>query len=77
MKLTKGNIKFVKEHTLNGNTYGYFVKLKDGDSREYRNDDNTCIPPKTVQHFVGTHRAELWSLWECAEDKVYTTYIYQ
>ena len=69
MKLTTENIVFVKRFENADKDYKFFVKLKD-DYREY-----TCWAevPKTVEHFMATHKEEVF----CKTDSVHTIYIYR
>ena len=90
MKLTKNNIKFVKELTCDGITYGWFVAMKSGyvsDSRNYINYENgktTCkqtFPknqlPKAVQKFIENSVPELFLYDEQNTYGTLAQYIYR
>ena len=85
MALTYKNIQFIKERTVDGTTYGLFVKLTT-ESRDYAiyRDGKTVVDqydmealPKTVQQFIKTHTPEAWSQNTDRDGQVFTTYIYR
>ena len=83
MRLTTNNIKFVKELTCDGITYGWFVS----DSRNYINYENgktTCkqtFPknqlPKAVQKFIENSVPELFLYDEQNTYGALAQYIYR
>ena len=73
MRLSLNKIEFVKERTLNGMTYGWFVAMRyygESDARNYSNYENgrtvaTEYPvdrlPETVQKFIQKSDRKEWS----------------
>ena len=83
MRLTENNIRFVKEYTVDGITYGWYVCMKSNkvsDGRNYSAHGFELYPvdklPKTVQNFIQKHSWEIWNYYEDHEHE-FTTYIYK
>lgn len=81
-------IRFVKEHTVDGNTYCWFVKFRDNTAMEYADRDERGrvfsdkafeaeYLPKYIQRYINSHRAVLFSQMEYGDGQIFTTYIYQ
>lgn len=83
MKLTRGNIMFVKENTLNGITYSWHVAMRSNsisDSRHYCHTDKEgrtiveqyrreCLPA-TIQKYINNSHREVF--YEREEPSGYT-----
>ncbi len=85
MRLTKYNIKFVKESICNDLTYAYYVVMNDLEIVSYINHENnrTVVKefkkewlPKTVQTFIKEHNKKIFSKMEDETD-IYIQYIYE
>ena len=81
MRLKQDNIRFVKEHILDGKDNGWYVAMKSyhvSDGREYENWES--VPP-TVKKFCASHeRKEFEKLqWMYRGEELCETitYIYQ
>lgn len=90
MRLTANNIRFVKELTTNGITWGWHIAMKDyqlSSARYYTNTDkngmnmHTEYPkellPKSVQKFLENSQRELYQTIENKKYGQYVEYIYQ
>lgn len=88
-RLTINNIQFVKEQTLDGRAYGWFVSVKGGasEARDFRDYDvygrstsseySADRLPKTVQRYIESHRAETFTTFTNPDGSVFTEYIYR
>ena len=90
MRLTANNIRFVKELTTNGITWGWHVAMKDYQpfsARYYRNTDKNGVNmhteypkeslPKSVQKYLENNKKELYQTIETKNFGKYVEYIYQ
>ena len=81
MRLSAGNILFVKEHRMDGKDNGWYVGMKSrcvSDGREYK--DASCLP-RTVKKFCEMHTRREWEKlkWQYRGEEVCETitYIYE
>lgn len=87
MRLSLQNIRFVKELSLDGITYGWYVSMGSVfNSREYINyagDRTTCEPydknllPSTVRRFIELRNREIFTSESFDDGGNYTEYIYR
>lgn len=87
MRLTKNSISFVKTICKDGIRYSTFVKLKDGDYRQYIHyEDGKTVAtqlhdsefPKCVNDFIYSHKPHEEIFHSCEwKGSLYTHFIYQ